>query len=71
MAPTMQNPHPSEHGLRFTQWVQVWVGVIGGERFPIVASIIFKKLQFSKNSSPFVVSVNIESFSNKFCHTKA
>ena len=49
-----------ERSLLFTQWVQVWVGVIGGERFPIVASNIFKNMQLSIILSPFVASVNIE-----------
>ena len=51
-----------ERGLLFTQWVQVWVGVIGGERFPIVASNIFKNMQLSIILSPFVASVNIEKY---------
>ena len=36
-----------ESGLLFTQWVQVWVGVTGVERFPIVASNIFKNSNYS------------------------
>ena len=51
-----------ERGLLFTQWVQVWVGVIGRERFPIVASNIFKNMQLSITFSPFVASVNIEKY---------
>ena len=51
-----------ERGLLFTQWVQVWVGVIGGERFPIVASNIFKNMQLSIILSPFVASANIEKY---------
>ena len=51
-----------ERGLLFTQWVQVWVGVIGGERFPIVAGNIFKNMQLSIILSPFVASVNIEKY---------
>ena len=52
-----------ERSFLFTQWVQVWVGVIGGERFPIIASNIFKKnMQLSITLSPFVASVNIEKY---------
>ena len=51
-----------ERSLLFTQWVQVWVGVIGGERFPIIASNIFKNMQLSIILSPFVASVNIEKY---------
>ena len=51
-----------ESGFLFTQWVQVWVGVTGVERFPIVASNIFKNMQLSIIFSPFVASVNIEKY---------